>query len=286
MNQGSGTTPYLSVCAIYRDEAPYLREWIEFHRLVGVERFFLYDNLSIDNHREVLAPYVADGTVVVHDWPISYMAQMPCYQACLDHHRDDSRWIAFIDVDEFLFSPTGAPLPEVLRDYERWPGVGVHWAIFGTSGHRSRPDGLVIENYLHRMDLSLPNTSGHDNWFRTRMYVKSIIDPKRTTAPRSGHLFHHTDGTPVDENERPLERGFTEPEDHSYERLRINHYFTKSEEEYDLRRTNKVRVAFGVVENIRAPNKFRFYDRELNQVRDEEILRYVPALRQALDGQR
>ena len=25
----------LSICAIYRDEAPYLREWVEFHRLVG-----------------------------------------------------------------------------------------------------------------------------------------------------------------------------------------------------------------------------------------------------------
>ena len=35
---------YLSVCAIYRDEAHYLAEWIEFHRLVGVERFFLYNN--------------------------------------------------------------------------------------------------------------------------------------------------------------------------------------------------------------------------------------------------
>ena len=27
---------YLAVCAIYRNEGPYLREWIEFHRLVGV----------------------------------------------------------------------------------------------------------------------------------------------------------------------------------------------------------------------------------------------------------
>ena len=48
-------TSYLSICAVYRDEAPYLREWVEFHRLVGVERFFLYNNDSVDEHREVLA---------------------------------------------------------------------------------------------------------------------------------------------------------------------------------------------------------------------------------------
>ena len=50
--------PYLAMCTMYRDHAAYLAEWIEFHRLVGAERFFLYDNGSTDNHREVLAPYV------------------------------------------------------------------------------------------------------------------------------------------------------------------------------------------------------------------------------------
>ena len=45
----------------------YLAEWIEFHRLIGVERFFLYDNGSADDHEQVLAPYVDEGIVVVHD---------------------------------------------------------------------------------------------------------------------------------------------------------------------------------------------------------------------------
>jgi hypothetical protein len=32
---------YLAVCAIYRNEAEFLGEWLEFHRLAGVQRFFL-----------------------------------------------------------------------------------------------------------------------------------------------------------------------------------------------------------------------------------------------------
>jgi hypothetical protein len=40
---------YLSICAIFKDEAPYLQEWIEFHRLLGVEKFYLYNNNSRDN---------------------------------------------------------------------------------------------------------------------------------------------------------------------------------------------------------------------------------------------
>src|SRR5438132_9854743 len=61
----------LSICAIYQDEAPYLREWVAFHRLIGVEHFFLYDHESTDTHRSELAPFVDDGIVLIHDWPVN-----------------------------------------------------------------------------------------------------------------------------------------------------------------------------------------------------------------------
>ena len=39
----------LAVGAIFQNEARYLREWIEFHRRQGVERFYLYENNSSDD---------------------------------------------------------------------------------------------------------------------------------------------------------------------------------------------------------------------------------------------
>ena len=99
---------------------------MEFHRLVGVERFLLYNNFSEDHHREVLAPYVEEGIVTVRDWPVldGRVGQIAAYNDCLRWHRHDSRWIAFIDLDEFFFSPSGEPLPAVLADYEQWPARG------------------------------------------------------------------------------------------------------------------------------------------------------------------
>src|SRR4051794_21967531 len=108
---------YLAISAIYRWEADYLREWVAFHRLVGVERFFLYDNASEDAHLEALAPFIEDGSVTVHPWPV-FPGQPSANVHCLERHAEDARWIAFIDVDEFLFSPAGRPLPDVLRDFE------------------------------------------------------------------------------------------------------------------------------------------------------------------------
>jgi glycosyltransferase involved in cell wall biosynthesis len=223
--------PYLAACTIYRDAASYLAEWIEFHRLVGVERFFLYDNGSVDDHRDVLAPYVEDGIVVVHDWPMPFIgrrgiggALQRAFDNCLGAHREDSRWIAFLDLDEFLFSPTGAALSELLPGYEEYAAVCVSRAEFGTSGHRTRPDGLVIENFVHRRPVRPDD----------HVPVKCIVDPRRTVLSRGPHTFDYRQGSPVDEHRRPVEQlDAYGRKPVSWSKFRIHHYGSKSEEEVE-----------------------------------------------------
>jgi glycosyl transferase family 92 len=257
---------YLSVCAIYRDEGPYLREWIEFHRLFGVERFYLYNNLSEDDHQEELAPYVADGTVVPFEWPM-FPGQLQAYDHCLQEQRDESRWIAFIDLDEFLFSPTGQAVSEILPEFEEFPGVGVNCIAYGTSGHKTKPPGLVIENYVRRGVIE-----------RRNRIIKSIVDPTR--AERSGnepHYFRYRDfARAVNENKEPIKGSRTETL--SCDRLRINHYITRSQEERDRKMagpvafTGKPKPAEGARER----------DRPLNEQFDDVIVRFAPAVRDAL----
>jgi hypothetical protein len=262
---------YLSVCAIYRDEARFLAEWIELHRLVGADRFFLYDNFSVDDHREVLAPYVERGIVTLHDWPVE-KGQLPAYNDCLERHREDSRWIAFLDLDEFLFSPTGRPVSEVLVDYEDAPAVVANWAVFGTSGHRTEPDGLVIENYLMRR---------HD--ITENCPYKSIVDPRRTlNGSARVHFFSYAEGTAVDENHAPVAgaRAPSETASLSYSKLRINHYMTKSEQSY-IRKRTRGRAAPPEYPPM-AEDALVKLDRGFNQERDTTITTYVPQLREAL----
>jgi Glycosyltransferase family 92 len=259
-------TSYLSVCAIYRDEAPYMREWVEFHRLVGVERFFLYDNASGDEHLDVLAPYLADGTVEVDAWPLppGPECQMPAYNDCLERRREDSRWIAFIDLDEFLFSPTGRPLPDLLSEYAQWPAVGVNRISFGTAGHRKRPDGLVIDSYTRAFDLVAS--------------IKSVVDPRRTVKARNPHAFVLADdaGPLVDEHKRPIEGWFTQ--DYTSELLRINHYYTRSEEEF------RHKLAHLRADSGKLREQPRKVERATGTIDDRAITIYAPALRERLAG--
>jgi hypothetical protein len=257
---------YLSIVAIYRDEAVYLREWIEFHRIVGVERFYLYDNFSLDDHREVLAPYIDEGVVVLHEWPV-FPGQIPACDDALRRHGHESRWMAFIDLDEFLFSPTLRPLPDVLRDYEQHPGVLANWMVFGSSGHRTQPDGLVLENYLWRMKTEDgPQQS------------KSIIDPSRADHCGGAHFFFYKEGTAVDELHRPVPYGRTnEP---SSEVLRVNHYYTKSIEEGKKKLLRRAATT-GDPRNA-AYNRLEMVDQNMNDVLDETITAYLPELRSRL----
>lgn len=270
-----GTRPAVgvAVCAIFRNEARYLPEWVTFHRLQGVERFYLYENRSTDDWRTELAPELDGGVVEVTDWPRE-PGQWSAYNNCLERHRRDTRWIAFIDVDEFLFSPSGRPLPEVLQTFNCEPGVVVNRRFYGTNGHRTPPDGLVIENYLLRARDDHP----------ANVLVKSIVYPRFAVEVVSSHYFRLR-GNPVDERRRTALHMTREPA--TTELLRINHYYAKSDQEFArkaaLPRPDPVlRLADPETPTV-DPDRWGIPP---DDVRDELILQFRDQLRAALDARR
>lgn len=256
-----GTRPAieLAVCAIFRDEARYLAEWVAFHRIQGAERFYLYDNLSEDDWRTELAPEIEAGIVEVTHWPPE-PGQMSAYEDCLERHRDEARWIAMIDVDEFLFSPTGAPLPEILRRFDTNPAVAVNRRFFGTNGHRRPADGLVTESY--------PMRARDDDW--TNLLVKSIVYPRMTVGSHSAHTFRLR-GVPVGEDGLPVPKATREPA--TADLLRINHYYAKSEEEFRRKSVTPRADSGTVTDRMGIPP---------DEVRDEAIQQFGERLKVAL----
>lgn len=69
----------VSICSIFKNEAPYLKEWIEFNNIVGVDHFYMYNNNSEDDYEAILQPYIKSGLVTLIDWPQN-QKQMECYQ--------------------------------------------------------------------------------------------------------------------------------------------------------------------------------------------------------------
>ena len=256
----------LVVCAIFRNEAPYLREWIEFHRMVGVERFYLYQNLSDDDWESVLRPYIDAGIADVTDWPRSPPGQLHAYQHFIDRHKGESWWTAFIDCDEFLFSPSHATITRALASVSSpdWGAVGVNWMCFGSSGHMRRTKGLVTERFTVR-----PSEN-----FAANLHIKSIVRMDRVEwVARNPHCFIVNGGT-FDELGREVAGAFTVAPTHRA--LRINHYHTKSRREY-MKRIARGRGGGGPP---RSPCEFDLY--QSPDVDDSIMSRFLPELKRRL----
>jgi hypothetical protein len=266
----SGYENYLAIAAIFRNEARYLKEWLEFHRLVGVERFYLFNNLSTDEYASVLEPYVKEGVVELIEWPVESTTveqwnnvQCTAYTMAARLAQGKARWLAFIDVDEFLFPLAESDLKDLLVNYEAYGGVCANWRLFGTSGVRAlEQNSLVIES------LTSAAVANH----RDHRYIKSIVQPDRVAHCVDPHFWHYkppftqvtTDGTSFSGSRSPVVRN---------EKLRINHYRLRDQAGYEASKRQRY-TAWGFADGLASS-----YSDELNEVRDEAILRFVRPLK-------
>lgn len=222
----------LSLVLIIKDEARYVREWIEFHNMLGVDHFYIYDNESSDHLKEILTPYIKSHIVTYHYWP-GKIVQLPAYNHALENYRFDTEYMGFIDTDEFLFPIKGFSIPDTIDDiistyHARTArvfnagGIGVNWRSYGTSHISKYIEGLVIENYILR---------GTDD-YRENVHIKTICKPDLVKAfVNSPHNVFYNDPltTTISEHGSMIPSAFFY--DGHCDILRINHYYTKSESE-------------------------------------------------------
>lgn len=215
---------FLSICAVVLDERSYIEEWLSWHLIHGISHFYLYDNGSTDGTKEIYERY--KDVVTWYDWSTIHPIQFDAYNDCINKHRKDTEWCAFIDTDEFL-STTMSSLPFAIQTLTRGKKIGAvaaHWVYFGSNGHKEKTPGLVIE----RFTKSQQGANRHVKSIVNMMWAKSVgKDP---------HTFY-THGTVIDENGMTLEKDYAKSEPCSSEFLWINHYHTKSWEEYQKRKS-------------------------------------------------
>ena len=149
------------IVALVRNEGAWLPEWIEHHALLGVGRFALYDDGSADETAAVLAPYVEAGLVVLHhvgdyclgDYNVNqsyssshnFLQQPVMLRHAAAVHAARSRWVVFVDADEYIWIGDGrrpASLPDLLERVSARPGAAAEpyagvW-LHGADGRRGR----------------------------------------------------------------------------------------------------------------------------------------------------
>jgi glycosyltransferase involved in cell wall biosynthesis len=200
--------------------------------MVGVQHFYIYDNESTDGLEQKLHKYIQNGIVTYTYWSGKYQ-QLVVYNHAVSHFQYDTKWLAIIDGDEYIVPvKEGTLVPHILDEIEVMyrnhkyqshcvGGVGVQWRIYGTCGHKKKCHGLLFENYRYRAE-----DDAEEN-----VHIKTICNPRIVEDfPNPHSVKYIPDYFTVSENGSLIPTAMFY--DSSCRKLRLNHYISKSEEEF------------------------------------------------------
>ncbi len=240
----------LCIVTIFRDDAKYLPEWIDFHLAQGVDHIYLYNNLSADNYAEILQPYILKKQVTLTNWPYDYTngndwntIQCNAYTHGIQHSK--SKWVACLDTDEFLFSPED-DLKRILTYYKQYGGVAVNWVMYGTSNVAKIPVGKkMIECLLMRAPID----------FIGNRSVKTIVQVKYFDNCVNPHWMIYKNGKYA-VNENFIHVPYHDS-DISVSRFRINHYWSRDMDFFY---------------NVKLPRRAKWYNDSQSEIDREKLM--------------
>lgn len=251
----------VSIVAIIKNEAAYIEEWVKYHLVVGIDHFYIFDNGSTDGTLELLEPYIRNNKITLIDFP-GFRMQIKAYNTAIRKFKNESKYIAFIDADEFIFPHDKKDICEIVDSHLtgfRNGGLVVNWRMFGSSGHEKKPDGYVIENYLYRAN----DKNGEGN-----QCIKSIVNPRKVLWFHNPHYpVYYPFVYAVSEKNKKVKKW--ENYDECIKEIQLNHYFTKSKEEW-IKRRGVARADTGTKRQMD-----EFYKHDNNDIYDDRMLDYV-----------
>ena len=166
--------------------------------------------------------------------------------------RYETRWLMIVDLDEFMMATDKRRLADVLPAYEDYNQLLVYWMCYGSSGHKTKTPGLVIERFT---------------WHREKpeILTKAVLWPLAVVRVH----VHSSDvlGKTADEHKNNL-TGQKERRP-SIDLLRVNHYLVKSWEEY-LEKKKRGDVYFDFNPSLQTDRYFTVND--CNEVEEPDLM--------------
>ena len=243
------------MCAIAKDEGPYLDEWIRYNLKLGFDAVYVYDNSDDGAALVDLAAAHPEGSVVVVPFP-GHAMQLSAYWHFREAYGARHTWCAFIDVDEFVVLRRHDCVKDLLREHCGEGALALNWHMFGSGGETEYRAEPVRKRFTRRAA-------------RVDQHVKTIV--------RLGDMLHH-----IGPHHVALREGATQ-HDTSGRRFHgpfnpegpddvacIHHYFVKSRGEF----ARKIRRGRSDGNPDRCMREFEAHD--VNEVEDASAWTFMP----------
>lgn len=215
---------YCAISIMCRDENQYLKEWIDYHLLIGFDHIQIWDNESKIPISLTVCEYISKKVVSVKNIKGLRDIHRQCStqtQAMKD--LKEYKWVALLDTDEFIvLLDKEVNIKQYLKKYEAYGAVALNWLMFGSNGHEK-----TQKSQLESFTQSCPSHSANK-------HIKSIVQPSKFLSTNNMHYVQSIHPT-VNVNNKKVKGSFNNPPIID-KIMRINHYVTRSKEDYELKK--------------------------------------------------
>jgi len=186
------------ICAVFKNESHILSEWIQHYLLRGVEHIYLVNDFSTDDYSQILEGF-SDVVTVFHNDIVTKEVgrQSQIYEKYFRPLLTTTKWMAILDLDEFLYSPSGAMhFGTILDTYDSVSQLKIDWLHFGSNGHTYQPTS-VVSGFIKRDVFN--NTAiyySHKTIFKTDELIAFGIHSHQVRGTTS-HLEYNEINKPI-----------------------------------------------------------------------------------------
>lgn len=257
MEKDAVTSAKLATATVVKNAGYKLAEWIAFQKAIGFDAVLLLDNGSTDDTAKIARAFSNYFDVRIEAWAdTSPMYQKRGYDHLLGTVASEFDWCACIDSDEFLILPEGKTLKGLVDLPDDVSAIAMPWAFFGSSGHETPPDDLVIKSFTKRADVGFgPNT-----------IIKTMIRVRDFTECDNVHRFI-VPGSYVDMAHNRIQVLYHDMPNPDFSAGKLHHYFVQSRHDW------AAKISRGYHDTTRSAAEFEVYDR--NEVEDRSALQYA-----------
>lgn len=270
-----------------KNEAPYIVEWIAYHRAMGVDNFLIYTNDCSDGTDDVLDRLMEMG-IVEHrnndNWKGNSPQQHALNKSLKEPLIQNAEWIAHIDVDEFMNVRTGnGTLDDLFAAVPDATNIAMTWRLFGHNGVTQLADDFVIDQF----DACAPKycPKPHTVWgFKTMFrnigaYAKISCHRPNKLDEKFESKVKWVNGSGQDMTGDAAHNGWRSSKKNiGYDLLQLNHYALRSAESFLIKRQRG--RALHVDRSIGINYWIRM---DWSDFRDLTIKRNIPRLRAEYD---
>ena len=266
-----------------QNDQDYIQEWLDHHRSIGFNHFYIYDNESTPPYStlgedvtitywdesyyfEPIAPKLNEAlisensnspkrmmelnsniltTTHLTNYPAKSNKQYKAYQHCLNEYGDQHDWIAFIDSDELIMLGEGEILDSLLSEFNEFGQLLMYWRMFSSSGHTTKQSSQI---------------TAYTEWFPDFQF-KPFVQPSKTAIASDIHLFStYFQFKTVNENKEDIRLNFNQSSTHSSNRIWVNHYWGRSRQDFE--ETKLIRKGGATLRNDEYyEKKFKFIEK-------------------------